>query len=173
VVQCVAVAGLFVYVGGSPFVLQEGLGLGPGRYAVVFATDAAAMAATSLVFRFTVARLGPSRLRTAGCLLSAGAATVLLGVAHRPALAVVWVLLALVLAGMGLSVPAATVLAQEAGARSAGTASSLLGGLGYLAAAVAAPLTGLIDARSLLDMAIFLAACFALALTAVKVSPIG
>jgi DHA1 family bicyclomycin/chloramphenicol resistance-like MFS transporter len=65
-VQCLATAGFFVYIGGSSFVLQSQLGIGPGLYSAVFATDAAAMVTASWVFRALVVRRGAVALRWAG-----------------------------------------------------------------------------------------------------------
>jgi DHA1 family bicyclomycin/chloramphenicol resistance-like MFS transporter len=167
-IQCLAIPGLFVYVGGSPFVLQDGLGVTPGLYSAVFATDAIAMVLASAAFRLAVTRYGAQRLRTVGLCISAASGAALLVAAATSGqdtpLTIVWALLATALAGMGLTVPAASVLAQQAGARSAGTAASLFNGIGYLAAALAAPLTGWIDGRSLLVMATLMAGLFALAL---------
>lgn len=159
-VQCLATAGFFVYIGGSSIVLQGALGISSGTYSLVFATNAAAMALTSLVFRLTVVRLGARALRRAGLLLSTAGALALLVTAAAAAqgggsaaLGAVWPLLTVVVAGMGLTLPASTVLAQEAGRRSAGTASSLLGGSGFLVGAAVTPLTGFVGDETVLAMA--------------------
>ncbi|MFF5176249.1 multidrug effflux MFS transporter [Micromonospora sp. NPDC000089] len=155
-VQCLATAGFFIYIGGSSFVLQTVFTLSPGRYALVFATNAAGMAVAGLLFRVLVRRFGAARLRSVGVAASTAAALGLFGVAladpHAP-LAVVWALLCLMVAGMGLTLPATTALAQEAGRRSAGTAAALQGGLSFLAGAVVTPLTGILGYHSLLPMA--------------------
>ncbi|MGQ7296161.1 Bcr/CflA family efflux MFS transporter [Quadrisphaera sp. KR29] len=177
VVQCLATAGFFVYIGGSSIVLQDALGLSSGTYSLVFATNAAAMAATSLAFRLTVTRLGARALRQVGLLTSTAGALALLAVAATAAgrgqevpLGAVWPLLTVVVAGMGLTLPASTVLAQEAGRRSAGTASSLLGGSGFLVGAAVTPLTGLVGDESVLAMAALMVPGFAVA-TLVALAP--
>ena len=71
-VQCLTTAGFFTYIGGSSFVLQTVYGMSPSEYAALFATNAATMAASSGVFRLTVARVGASRLRGVGLLLAGG-----------------------------------------------------------------------------------------------------
>ena len=168
VVLCLAVAGFFTYIGGSSFVLQTALGISPGLYTIVFAVNAAAMAAGSIAFRHVVRRTGPARLRTLGLAVSTAAAVGLLVLAladpdARAPLAVAWVLLCLVVGGMGMTMPATTALAQEAGRRSAGTASALQGGLVFLTGALVTPLTGLIGYTSLLPMALAMAVFFGLA----------
>ncbi len=160
VVQCLATAGFFVYIGGSSFVLQTQLGVSESEYAAVFAVNAAAMAATSLLFRLTVTRFGAVRLRACGLAVGAGSALTLLGMSLATGgtlpLAAVWVPLSGVTAGMGLVLPASTVLAQEAGRRSAGTAASLSGGLGFLVGAAATPLTGLTGHATVAVMALLM-----------------
>ena len=74
VVQCLVVAGFFVYIGGSSIVLQTQVGITRQQYTLLFATNAAAMAAMSLCFRLTVRRVGPPRLRNIGLAVSATAA---------------------------------------------------------------------------------------------------
>jgi len=72
---------------------------------------------------------------------------------------------------MGLVLPATTTLAQQAGDRARGTASSLQGGLGMLTGALATPLTGIFGYASLLPMAVLMAAGFGTAaLTLIAVS---
>ncbi|MBW4705704.1 multidrug effflux MFS transporter [Micromonospora sp. RL09-050-HVF-A] len=176
IVLCLAIAGFFTYIGGSAFVFQTAYRVDESRYTLIFATNAAGMAAAGLLFRVLVRRVGAGRLRAAGLAASTVATLVLLVVAlaDREAgwpLAVPWTLLAVVVAGMGLTLPASTALTQEAGRRSAGTTAALQGGLGFLAGALVTPLTGLLGYASLLPMAaamavFFVAACVMLVLLA-------
>ncbi|WP_176730789.1 multidrug effflux MFS transporter [Micromonospora mirobrigensis] len=172
VVQCLATAGFFTYIGGSSFVLQTSLRISPGTYTIVFATNAAAMAVTAVLFRVLVRRYGAARLRTLGVVAATVAAAGLLVLAladpaGRLPLAAPWALLCLGVGGMGFVYPATTALAQEAGRRAAGTAAALQGGLSFLTGALVTPLTGLLGYDSLLPMALcmtvfFLAASAAL-----------
>lgn len=161
VVQCLATAGFFVYIGGSSFVLQHVYELSEQRYTLLFTTNALAMVATTVIFRVTVARVGAARLRTVGITTAAACGIGLLAVAlFVPAgrlLALTWLLLAGVVAAMGLAIPATTTIAQNAGARTAGTASALQGGLTFLAGAAATPLTGVLGNATLLPMAALMA----------------
>ncbi|MEU7616796.1 multidrug effflux MFS transporter [Micromonospora rifamycinica] len=164
-VLCLAVAGFFTYIGGSSFVFQTVYRVDEARYTLVFATNAAGMAGAGLLFRVLVVRLGAARLRAVGVAASTVATLALLVVAlvdGRAALplAVPWALLAVVVTGMGLTLPATTALAQEAGRRSAGTAAALQGGLGFLAGALVTPLTGLLGYATLRPMASVMAFFF-------------
>jgi DHA1 family bicyclomycin/chloramphenicol resistance-like MFS transporter len=158
---CLAGAGFFTYIGGSSFVLQSVFHVSPSTYALIFGTNAAAMAGAGLAFRALVARTGAARLRAIGVTASTVAATALLvAVSTAPPLVVVWLLLTVTVAGMGLTMPATTTLAQEAGRRSAGTASALQGGLSFLTGAIVTPLTGVAGYHSLLPMALAMTVFF-------------
>lgn len=168
IVQCFATAGFFTYIGGSSIVLQEQLGLSPGQYTVLFATNAAAMASMSLCFRLTVRRVGPRRLRNLGLTVSAVGAVALVGYATTAGsdvlLAPTWILLAVTVAGMGLSIPATTAMAQELGRDVGGTASALQGGLIFGVGALATPLTGMTGHTTVAGMAAIMATLFGCAL---------
>jgi DHA1 family bicyclomycin/chloramphenicol resistance-like MFS transporter len=156
-VYCLSAAGFFTYIGGSSFVLETVFHVSPGLYSIIFATNAGAMAVAAVVFRVLVRRTGPVLLRTIGLTSSTAAAVGLLVAAVAvPGLtvAIPWVLLCVVVAGTGFTVPATTALAQEAGRRYAGTAASLQGGIGFLVGAAVTPLTGLIGYHSLVPLAV-------------------
>ncbi|RKN38414.1 Bcr/CflA family efflux MFS transporter [Micromonospora endolithica] len=164
-VLCLAIAGFFTYIGGSSFVFQTAFRVDEFRYTLIFATNAAGMAGAGLLFRVLVGRLGAARLRAAGVAVSTVATLALLVVAlvdrrAEAPLVVPWALLGVVVTGMGLTLPATTALAQEAGRRFAGTAAALQGGLGFLAGAVVTPLTGVLGYTTLLPMVAAMAVFF-------------
>jgi DHA1 family bicyclomycin/chloramphenicol resistance-like MFS transporter len=67
------------------------------------------------------------------------------------------------LGGMGMFLPACTAIAQQAGRRSAGTASALSGGLPFFVGALTTPTTGLLGSQTVLTMAGCTAGFFTLA----------
>jgi MFS transporter, DHA1 family, multidrug resistance protein len=167
-VQCLTVGGFLVYIGGSSFVLQEGLGISRAEYTVVFSTNAAAMVLTSALFRLLVMRMGPVPLRRYAISTQTAAVAVLffsvmVASHHRPPLVVVWVCLATMTAGLGMFFPANTAIAQQAGRRFSGTASALSGGLPLLVGSMTTPLTGALGSQTVLTMATLMAVFFALA----------
>ena len=125
------------------------------------------MAVAAVTFRLTVVRAGAVRLRRIGVTVSTIAAVTLFGYAlvagGSVALAPTWALLACMVAGNGLSMPATTTLAQAAGRHAAGTASALQGGLTFVVGALATPLTGVTGHQSVLVMALLSACGYALA----------
>jgi len=162
-IQCLATAGFFTYIGGSSFVLQGDLGLSRGRYSLLFASNAAGMALLTWVFRALVRRVGPDLLRVVGLTVSTGAAVCLAlyaGAATTTRLAPTWVLLAIVVGGMGLVIPATTAIAQNAGREIGGTASALQGGLTFIVGAAATPLTGVLGVTSVAGMGAIMAVLF-------------
>jgi MFS transporter, DHA1 family, multidrug resistance protein len=175
VIQCLATAGFFTYIGGSSFVLQEQLHFSQREYTVLFASNAAGMVVLSTLFGMTVRRFGPAALRNAGLAASTAAASALAAYAllrhpDPPLVGVTWVLLAVVVAGMGLCIPGTTAIAQEAGRRSGGAASALQGGLTFTVGAAATPLTGLSGHQTVLVMAGLMALFLLCSVTALLVS---
>ena len=175
VVQCLATAGFFTYIGGSSFVMQEQLHFSQREYTLLFASNAAGMVVMSTFFGLRVGRLGAPVLRTAGLLLSTVAAAVLAGYAflqrpEHPAVAVTWVLLAFVVAGNGLCIPGTTAIAQEVGRRSGGAASALQGGLTFTVGALTTPLTGLTGHQTVAVMAGLMTLFYVLAVGVLVVS---
>jgi MFS transporter, DHA1 family, multidrug resistance protein len=171
-VYCLSAAGFFTYIGGSSFVLETVFHVSPGLYSVIFATNAGAMAVAAVVFRVLVRKTGPVLLRTIGLTSSTfAAAGLLVAAVAMPGLtiAIPWVLLCVVVAGTGFTVPATTALAQEAGRRYAGTAASLQGGIGFLVGAAVTPLTGLIGYHSLVPLAVAMTAFYLASFTLLRV----
>jgi MFS transporter len=170
-VQCLTVAGFFVYIGSSSFVLQDDLGISRCTYTLVFTSNALAMVAASLVFRLLVMRFGAVRLRRIAIILQTSAVLVLFAATlldgdHRPPLPVIWIALATMTAGLGMFLPANSAITQNAGRRLSGTASALGGGLPFMTGASTTPLTGAFGSQTVLMMATCMAVPFALAAVA-------
>jgi MFS transporter, DHA1 family, multidrug resistance protein len=168
VVQCLTTGGFFVYIGGSSFVLQRGLGISQGLYSVVFAVNAGGMMLSSVAFRLLVMRLGPVLLRRGAITVQTASVTALFTVAlvyphHQPPLSAVWPGLAGMTIGLGTYLPANSSITQAAGRRFAGTASALGGGVSFLVGACTTPLTGLIGTESVRTMATAMFVFFAIA----------
>ena len=171
VVQCLVVAGFFVYIGGSSIVLQTQLGISEREYTALFATSALAMVLASIAFRLLVVRTGAAVLRRAAMTVAtlggvALLAACLLAPDHVPPLPLVWAPLAVMLGGLGMFLPASMSITQAAGRRSAGTAAALGGGIPFFSGALTTPLTGLLGSQTVLTMASCTVGFYALAVTA-------
>lgn len=162
-----ACAGLFGYLAGSPFLLQDVHGLSAQAYSAVFAVNTVGLTALSQVSGRIVHRTGPRVLLLAGTAICALGGLGLLGATLSGAgLVAVLPALFCVVSGMGLVFPNATTLALADHGDAAGSASALLGLGQFLTGAVAAPLVGL-GADPTLSMAIVLAAVTSASVVAV------
>ncbi|GAA4349835.1 multidrug effflux MFS transporter [Angustibacter luteus] len=137
-------AGLFGYLAGSPFLLQDVHGLSAQAYSALFAVNTIGLTGLSQLSGRIVHRTGPRVLLLAGTSICAVGGLGLLAatLAGAGLLAIVPALF-LVVSGMGFVFPNATALALADHGDTAGSASALLGTGQFLAGAVAAPLVGL------------------------------
>ncbi|HVJ41626.1 MAG TPA: multidrug effflux MFS transporter [Dongiaceae bacterium] len=142
VIASMSLAGFFVYVANSSFVMQTHYGLSPAGYSMLFAINAISFVVTSQMTGHLARRFGFRRLiRTA--IIGQACTTLLLLLlilAGIDMLALVVVLLAAIFGFMGFILPSTFVLAMERHASRAGTASALIGTMNFAggAAAVAA-----------------------------------
>ncbi|NVO14866.1 MAG: multidrug effflux MFS transporter [Rhodoplanes sp.] len=137
-------AGLFAYISGSPFVLQDFFGLSPIEFGLAFAAAAIGVVAGSWLAVHIVMRIGLNRTIGLGAAaLAAGAIILALTTAMAPGSTVAFVLpMMLYLAGMGLTMPQALAGALQPFPDRAGTASSLAGFVQQTAAAAAGAIVG-------------------------------
>ncbi|MFI1863558.1 multidrug effflux MFS transporter [Streptomyces jumonjinensis] len=135
---------LFCYIAGSPFLLQNVLGLSVGASAVAFSCGAVVAALAGVVNARLVERAGPGRLlRTGLFAMLAGSAALLLAAGTGVLTAALCLpLVAVVCAGIGLAFSNAAALAIGRVPGAAGTASALLGTVQSALGAVVAPLVG-------------------------------
>ena len=136
--------GLFAYVAGSSFVLQEQYGLDEQQFGYVFGAGAAWLIGASQLNVRLLGRFSPQQVLPVALAIGAAAGALLLvfaatGVGGLPAFLVpLWVVLAMT----GLSLPNSSALALNRHGEAAGTASAMLGASQFGAAALAAPLVG-------------------------------
>jgi DHA1 family bicyclomycin/chloramphenicol resistance-like MFS transporter len=158
-----AAAAMFIYIGSSSFVFQNGFGLSAAQYGLVFASNAAVMLVANAVFGVTSRRIPPSRLLvgyiTVGLL---GALALLIQALVQPTFAGTWASLAVVMFGVGGTFPSVTTITQTIGRSRAGAAAALSGGGTYFFGALTSPLGG--GAAS--TMALFMLAAMGLAAVA-------
>lgn len=151
-------AGLFGYLAGSPFLLQEVHGLSPQAYSAVFAVNTVGLIGLSQVSGRVVHRTGAQVLLLAGTfIISVGGLGLLAATLTHAGLIAVLPALFCVVAGMGLIFPNATTLALTNHGATAGSASALLGLGQFASGAAVAPLVGLGRDASL-SMAVVIAA---------------
>ncbi|MGE8318268.1 MAG: multidrug effflux MFS transporter [Comamonas sp.] len=154
-----AMAGFFVYLAGSPFVLINHYGLSTTQYSLAFAINAVAFIGSAqftgaLGKRFGLVPVVKVAASVCGMIMTVLLAYYLLG---GDRLAVLLVLYFLSSALMGLVIPTTSVLALEEHGQIAGTASALLGTLQMLSGAVAMQVVGVFSNGKPLPMVVGMA----------------
>ncbi|HEY3709167.1 MAG TPA: Bcr/CflA family multidrug efflux MFS transporter [Amycolatopsis sp.] len=160
-------AGLFAYISGSSFALQGVYGLSPQQFSLVFGLNGVGIVLAGQLNGRLVGRFSERTLLAAGLTVAAvGGLGVLFAVtAGLPLIGLVIPLL-VVVSSIGLVMPNASSLALAEHARSAGSASALLGVLQFAIGGVATPLVGLGGPGTAVPMAATMAGFGVLALLA-------
>lgn len=155
-----AIAGLFAYIAGSPFLLQEVYGLTPQRFSLLFALNAATFVTLSQVGGRLVERTGAAALVITGGVMSVtGSVVVGIALLVGGGLPVLVPGLMLTVGAVGLIAPNATALALAEHAKTAGAASALLGLLQFSLGGAVSPLTGLGGGSTQLPLVLVLGTC--------------
>ena len=154
-----SMAGFFVYLASSPFVLINHYGLTPTQYSLAFSFNAIAFIGASQFTATLGARFGLVRVVKAAASASGVVMVALLGyyLAGGDQLGVLIALYFVASAFMGLVIPTTSVLALEEHGAIAGTASALLGTLQMLSGAAAMGIVGLFANGEPLPMVIGMA----------------
>lgn len=148
-------AGLFLYLAGSPFVLQEINGVSPQVYGWLFALNAVGLVFGGWVSRSLVDRVGPERLLVVGLGIGIlGGVGLLAAVLTGAGLAGIVPSFFFLVSAFSLTAPNATAIALTDHASSAGSASALLGGAQFGVGALMAPLPGIAGEGTALPLAV-------------------
>ena len=157
-----AFGGLFAYIAGSPFVLQDIYGLTPAQFSLVFAANAIGLVAAAQVGARLAEPLGAEAVLGGGLLVGAGSGVLLLLVVVGGAgLAGVLAALFVMVACIGVVTPSATTIALEGDPGSGGSASALLGLAQFAIGATFSPLVGIAGRGTAVPMALVIAASWA------------
>jgi DHA1 family bicyclomycin/chloramphenicol resistance-like MFS transporter len=167
--QGLAFAGLFAYISGSSFVLQDGYGVSAPVYAVLFGLNAVGLIGLSQANRVLLDRFAPRALLIGTLVAGVVAAVALLGGALLGSLVLLAAMLFLFVASVGMVTPNATALALDRHPERAGTAAALLGGIQSVIGALAAPLVGIAAPGRGVPMAVVMVSFACAALAAVSV----
>jgi DHA1 family bicyclomycin/chloramphenicol resistance-like MFS transporter len=166
---CFAYAGMFAYIGSSPFVLMDGFGVAEKNFGYFFALTATALLVSATVNRALLKRHTPSLLilrRGVFVIFAAGAALALAAWFGVGGLAGVLVPMMAYMFGQGLLMPNATAAAMAPHGESAGVISSLMGALQTAGGALAGYLVGAFYDHTSLSLAVTVAAFASLTLLA-------
>jgi DHA1 family bicyclomycin/chloramphenicol resistance-like MFS transporter len=159
-----AMAGMFAYIAGSPFVFIELYGVPAHYYGWLFGCNAAGFILASQLNSWLVLRHGPGYWARIIVWFSwLCALTLLLLAMLRPAS--LWPLLIPLfgcMASLGILLPNTSACAMAGQGRHAGSASALMGSLQSVVAAAAAGMVGVLHDGSAVPMAVVMVGCSAL-----------
>lgn len=156
--QGLAFAGLFAYISGSSFVLQDVFGLSGTAFSLVFGANALALVAVGQLNARLLDRFDPRPLLVRALGISVAAALAVLAGAILGSLPLVIVALFVFVGTLGMVMPNGTALALDRHPARAGTAAALLGAIQSVVGAVAAPLVGLGGEGSAVPMGVVIGA---------------
>jgi len=157
----IAMAGMFAYISGSPFVLIELYGVAPEHYGWLFGLNAAGFILFGQLNARLVVRQGPVFWLRRAVLAYAAAGLVLLLVgAFQPKSLVVFMLpLFCAIALLGCIVPNTSACALAGQGANAGSASALMGSLQFILAALASSAVGVLHNGTVVPLCAVLALC--------------
>ncbi|MDO3412171.1 multidrug effflux MFS transporter [Saccharibacillus sp. CPCC 101409] len=165
--QAFVTAGMFAYISGSPFVIQDIFGVSPQGYSLFFAVNGLGIVLFSQITGRLVHRAGETKLLVAGLLIAFCAGAGLAAVTWLGGgLGAIAPLLFLIVASVGMVASTTTSLAmQSQEPRTAGSASALIGLMPLLFGAAASPLVGLGSGETAAPMGTVIGIAELLALT--------
>lgn len=156
-----AVAGMFAYISGSPFVFIKLYGVPAEHFGWLFGTNAAGFILVAQVNARLLAKRGPAFLlaRTVWIYLGAGLTLLAVSSLHTEQLWPLLIPLFVCIASLGCILPNASACAMNGQGARAGSASALLGCLQFSIAAGAATLVGVLHDGSAMPMAMVISLC--------------
>ncbi len=162
--QGLMMAGMFAYIGASPFVLQQLYGMSPQAFSLCFAVNGIGLIIASQTSARFCALWGEYRVLKGGLVLAfiASSCLLLAGLSSAP-LPLVLVTLFFTIASVGVIGTTASSLAMQSQGQRAGSASAVIGVTMFSLGALSVPLTGL-GGTSVLTMTMTIFACYMLAI---------
>ena len=163
----IAMAGMFAYIAGSPFVFIKLYGVPAEHFGWLFGTNAAGFILVAQVNARLLAKRGPAFLlaRTVWIYLAAGLTLLAVSSLHTEQLWPLLIPLFICIASLGCILPNASACAMNGQGARAGSASAMLGCLQFSVAAGAASLVGVLHDGTALPMAMVISLCGVLAVT--------
>ena len=158
-----AMAGMFAYIAGSPFVIIELFGVPAEAYGWVFGSNAIGFIGTSQINRRLLHHYPADAILRAGAMIGAAAALILVVMVATGSGGIWGVLVPLFfcIAPLGIILPNATALAMAGHGERAGTAAAMLGIIQFASGGFASAAVSALQNGTALPMAAVIAACMA------------
>lgn len=160
-----AMAGMFAYIAGSPFIFIELYGIPAEHYGWLFGTNAAGFIIAAQINAWLMRFRGPGfwLRRLSGLYLLCALSLLTLASLDAVPLWLLMIPLFLSMACLGCIAPNAAACAMARQGHQAGSASALMGSLQFAVAGLASALVGVLHDGSALPMAMVIAGCALLA----------
>lgn len=157
----IALAGMFAYIAGSPFVFIKLYGVPAEHYGWLFGSNAAGFILVAQVNARLLAKRGPAFLlaRTVWVYLLAGLALLAVSALQPVRLWPLLIPLFVCIASLGCIIPNASACAMNGQGARAGSASALLGSVQFSVAAGAAAMVSLLHDGTAVPMALVISVC--------------
>ena len=164
----IAIAGMFAYIAGSPFIIIKLYGVPAEHFGWLFGTNAAGFILVAQVNARLLAKRGPAYLlaRAVWVYLAAGVTLLAVSSLHTAQLWPLLIPLFICIASLGCISPNAAACAMSGQGGRAGSASALLGCLQFSVAAGASALVGVLHDGSAVPMAMVISLCGILVVSA-------
>lgn len=157
--QGFVMAAMFAYIAGSPFVLQNIFAVSPQRFSLLFAINGIGIIIAGQITGRLAGKVHERKLLIAGLSLAFGGGILLLAmILLGGSLYTILVPLFLVVSSVGVVGTSSFSLAMEDHAKSAGSASALIGLLSFVFGGFMAPLVGIGGSHTAVPMGITIAA---------------
>ncbi len=162
--QGFVMAAMFVYIAGSPFLLQEHFKLSPQAFSLLFALNGAGIIASAQITGWLAGRVHEKKLLAIGLIMAVASSIALfLMLMFNAGLIFVLIPLFFSVSTVGIVGTTSFSLAMSDKEKTAGSAAALHGLMPHVFGAAAAPLAGL-GSASILPMGIIMSACHIFAL---------
>ncbi len=158
--QGFVMGGMFAYISGSPFVLQDYFGLSPQEFSLCFAANGVGIILASQVTGRLAGKVKESVLLVFGLSMALGGSSMMfLMLLMKAHLIAVLIPLFFSVASVGVVATACFSLAMQGKEKTAGAASALLGLMPYIFGATVAPLVGIAGGGTPLPMGMIMVSC--------------
>ena len=156
-----AIAGMFAYIAGSPFVFIKLYGVPPEHFGWLFGINAAGFILVAQLNARLLSKRGPAFLlaRAVWVYLAAGLTLLAVSTLHTEQLWPLLIPLFICIASLGCIIPNAAACAMSGQGARAGSASAMLGCLQFSVAAGAAALVGVLHDGTAMPMAMVISLC--------------
>jgi len=162
--QGFTMAGMFAYIGASPFVLQQIYGLSPQMFSLCFAINGVGLVLAAQISTRLSGKFGELALVKAGLSIAAlGSISLVIAASLHAPLVTLLVPLFFSVITIGIVGPNASSLAMQTQGKNAGSASALIGVCMFALGSISVPISGL-GGTSALSMGFTILGCFAIAI---------